>query len=111
MTNIFELQSDKAKKIANALETILTNAEIGKIERKPTQSFEAYDYYLKARFHFITMICRDFLWSLEKTFIIRDICNPLRDLKEMINKKLLKASGQKGAGAKCHLKNILQSIK
>ena len=34
----------------NVLETVLTNAEIGKIERKPTQSFEAYDYYLKARF-------------------------------------------------------------
>ena len=50
MTNIFELQSDIAKKIANVLETVLTNAEIGKIERKPTQSFEAYDYYLKARF-------------------------------------------------------------
>ena len=50
MTNIFELQSDIAKKIANVLETVLTNAEIGKIESKPTQSFEAYDYYLKARF-------------------------------------------------------------
>jgi TolB-like protein/AraC-like DNA-binding protein len=50
MNNIFELQSDIAKKIANVLETVLTNAEIGKIERKPTQSFDAYDYYLKARF-------------------------------------------------------------
>jgi TolB-like protein/AraC-like DNA-binding protein len=50
MTNIFDLQSDIAKKIANVLETVLTNAEIGKIESKPTQSFEAYDYYLKARF-------------------------------------------------------------
>lgn len=50
MTNIFELQSDIAKKIANVLETVLTSAEIGKIESKPTQSFEAYDYYLKARF-------------------------------------------------------------
>ncbi len=50
MTNIFELQSDIAKKIANVLEAVLTNAEIGKIESKPTQSFEAYDYYLKARF-------------------------------------------------------------
>ncbi len=50
MNNIFELQSDIAKKIANVLETFLTNAEIGKIERKPTQSFDAYDYYLKARF-------------------------------------------------------------
>ncbi len=50
MTNIFELQSDIAKKIANVLETVLTNAEIGKIESKPTQSFEAYDNFLKARF-------------------------------------------------------------
>ncbi len=50
MINIFELQSEIAKKIANVLETVLTNEEIGKIESKPTQSFEAYDNFLKARF-------------------------------------------------------------
>ncbi len=50
MNNIFELQSDIAKKIAKALETVLSHEEIGQIEKTPTKNPEAYDYYLKARF-------------------------------------------------------------
>ena len=50
MTNIFELQSDIAKEIANALETVLTPEVIKRIEKMPTRSPEAYDNYLKARF-------------------------------------------------------------
>ena len=50
MTNVFALSSDIAKKIANALETVLSQEEIGQIEKIPTKNPEAYDYYLKARF-------------------------------------------------------------
>jgi TolB-like protein/AraC-like DNA-binding protein len=50
MTNIFAFQSDMAKKIANALEAILSSEEIGQIEKIPTNNPEAYDYYLKGRF-------------------------------------------------------------
>lgn len=50
MSNIFELQSDIAKKVASVLVTALTNEEIGQIEKMPTNNPEAYDSYLKARF-------------------------------------------------------------
>lgn len=49
-TNIFELQSEIAKKIAGTLEAALSREVIGQIEKMPTNSPEAYDYYLKARF-------------------------------------------------------------
>ncbi|MGB8491129.1 MAG: hypothetical protein WCE64_08720, partial [Bacteroidales bacterium] len=50
MTNIFELQSDIAKQVSNTLEAALSREEIGQLERMPTNSPQAYDYYLKARF-------------------------------------------------------------
>ena len=50
MTNIFELQSDIAKKVSNTLEAALSREEIGQLEKMPTNSPQAYDYYLKARF-------------------------------------------------------------
>jgi TolB-like protein/AraC-like DNA-binding protein/lipoprotein NlpI len=50
MTNIFLLQSNIAKRVADQLEAVLSNEEIRQIEKMPTNSPEAYDYYLKARF-------------------------------------------------------------
>jgi len=50
MTDIFAFQSDIAKKVANALEAVLSGPEIGHIEKPVTTNPEAYDYYLKARF-------------------------------------------------------------
>lgn len=47
MTDIFAIQSDVAQRIANALEARLTPAEQAEIERRPTESLEAYDYYLR----------------------------------------------------------------
>jgi TolB-like protein/AraC-like DNA-binding protein len=52
MANHFVLSGDIAKKVADALETVLSIEEIGQIEEIPTRSPEAYDYYLKARFLF-----------------------------------------------------------
>ena len=50
MTNIFAFQSDIAKKVAVALEAVLSGPEIGYIEKIVTTNPDAYDYYLKARF-------------------------------------------------------------
>ena len=50
MTDIFAFQSDIAKKVAVALEAVLSGSEIGHIEKIVTTNPEAYDYYLKARF-------------------------------------------------------------
>jgi adenylate cyclase len=47
--DIFTLRASITKKIAAELETILSPEEIKKIENKPTQNLEAYDYYLLGR--------------------------------------------------------------
>ena len=46
--DIFELQNDVAKKIADAIAAIVTPAELEQIEKKPTENLLAYDYYLQA---------------------------------------------------------------
>ncbi|WP_372772764.1 helix-turn-helix domain-containing protein [Mangrovibacterium sp.] len=46
--NVFALQNEVARKIADAIEAIVTPAEIKQIEKIPTENLQAYDYYLKA---------------------------------------------------------------
>ncbi len=50
LTDILELSGDIAKKIAIELKSVLSLEEIRQIEKMPTNSPEAYDYYLQARF-------------------------------------------------------------
>lgn len=52
MADQLVLSGEIAKKVAYALETVLSNDAIGHIEKIPTRNPEAYDYYLKARFLF-----------------------------------------------------------
>jgi TolB-like protein/Flp pilus assembly protein TadD len=49
MKDIFEIQSDVAQSIAMALRAQLSAEVKERIERRPTDSLEAYDYYLKGR--------------------------------------------------------------
>ena len=49
MRDIFEIQSDVAQKIATELRAQLSPEVKRRIERRPTDSLEAYDYYLKGR--------------------------------------------------------------
>jgi len=51
MTGIFAIQSDIAQNVASELKTVLTAAELKKIEKIPTNNTEAYNYYLLGRFH------------------------------------------------------------
>jgi serine/threonine protein kinase/Flp pilus assembly protein TadD len=51
MKDVFAIQSDVAEKIAMALRAELSPVEKERIERKPTESTEAYNYYLKGRFY------------------------------------------------------------
>ncbi len=46
--DVFALQNEVAKKIAAAIEAIVTPAELEQIEKKPTENLLAYDYYLQA---------------------------------------------------------------
>lgn len=46
--DVFALQNEVAQKIADAIEAIVTPAELKQIEKKPTENLLAYDYYLQA---------------------------------------------------------------
>jgi TolB-like protein/AraC-like DNA-binding protein/Tfp pilus assembly protein PilF len=48
VVNVFDLQNEIAKKIADAVEAIVTPAELEQIEKIPTENLLAYDYYLQA---------------------------------------------------------------
>src|SRR6476661_4941940 len=51
LDDIFEVESDIAGKIADALQATLTGAERRAIAARPTKSTEAYELYLKGRYH------------------------------------------------------------
>jgi len=46
---IFDIQSEVAKKIASALEVVLSSEETERIDKKYTENLTAYDYYLRGR--------------------------------------------------------------
>ncbi len=48
MGDVFALQNEVARKIASAIEAIVTPAELNQIEKIPTENMVAYDYYLQA---------------------------------------------------------------
>ena len=50
--DIFEIQSDIAQRIAEELKTVLTPEEIKKIEKRPTENLEAYNYYLEGNYYY-----------------------------------------------------------
>ncbi len=52
MKQIFALQSEIAKDIAAELKGILSPDEIEKIDKKPTENLEAYNYYLQGNFYY-----------------------------------------------------------
>jgi TolB-like protein len=52
MEQIFSLQSEIAKAIAAELKAILSPEEIKKIEKKPTENLDAYNYYLQGNYYY-----------------------------------------------------------
>ncbi|MCZ6871715.1 MAG: protein kinase [Gammaproteobacteria bacterium] len=49
LTDVFAIQSDVALEVATALETALSPAERGRVEKRPTANMEAYDLCLLGR--------------------------------------------------------------
>ncbi|MDF0705729.1 helix-turn-helix domain-containing protein [Flagellimonas okinawensis] len=49
VVDIFAVQNEVAKKIADAIEAKVTPSELEQIDKKPTDNLAAYDYYLKAQ--------------------------------------------------------------
>ncbi len=52
LDDIFELQDQVASSVAGAIEPKLRLAEIERVARKPTESLDAYELYLRALAHF-----------------------------------------------------------
>jgi serine/threonine protein kinase/tetratricopeptide (TPR) repeat protein len=52
LANIFEVQSDIAERVAQALDITLLEAERQALAAKPTEFMEAYDYYLRGNEYF-----------------------------------------------------------
>jgi adenylate cyclase len=50
LDDVFEVQSDIARRIADALSINIRSPEIARIEKRPTQNTTAYSLYLKGRF-------------------------------------------------------------
>jgi TolB-like protein len=48
LESVFDLQSDIAEKVANALDVTLLESEQKSISQKPTNNLQAYDFYLRA---------------------------------------------------------------
>lgn len=50
LKNVFAIQSEISKQIANSLNAVITPFERDQIEKAPTKNLEAYNLYLKGRF-------------------------------------------------------------
>jgi adenylate cyclase len=51
LDDVFGVQTDIAKQVSDALRVRILAPEIDRIERKPTESTEAYNLYLRGRYH------------------------------------------------------------
>lgn len=72
LTNVFDLQAEIARKIARSLKVELRPTEIVQMEKKPTFSIQAWDYYQKGR---------DYYWRLGK----RDIEFAIKQYKKALD--------------------------
>jgi adenylate cyclase len=52
LDDIFAIQSDVAKQVADVLQVRLLSADKKKLEKPPTSNIEAYTLYLKGQYHF-----------------------------------------------------------
>ncbi|MCK5573046.1 MAG: protein kinase, partial [Bacteroidetes bacterium] len=50
---VFAIQSELAQRIAHELKATLTPEEEARIERKPTENLEAYEYFLKGNYYWM----------------------------------------------------------
>ncbi len=74
LADIFALQDRVAGAVAGAIEPSLREAEIERVRRKPTESLDAYDYYLRAlpQFYALTAESADEALTLFRSAIALD---------------------------------------
>jgi len=66
LEDIFEVQSDVAVQIAQALQTELASDVVAQIQKRPTDSMEAYDLYLKGRQGVRTLVAPEVARGIEQ---------------------------------------------
>jgi serine/threonine protein kinase/Tfp pilus assembly protein PilF len=54
MEDLFAIQADVAKEVAQVLKVTLGPSELERIEKIPTQNVQAYNYYLRGREYYVT---------------------------------------------------------
>jgi serine/threonine protein kinase/tetratricopeptide (TPR) repeat protein len=54
MEDLFAIQADVAKAVAQALKVVLAPVEVERIEKEPTLNVQAYNYYLQGREYYFT---------------------------------------------------------
>ena len=65
LTDIFELQDEITLSVVTAIEPNVRAAEIARVTLKPTESLDAYDFYLRAKPWFHTFTEEGFLRAVE----------------------------------------------
>ena len=65
LEDIFDLQTEVAHKIARSLKVKLQPSEIVQIEKKPTFSIQAYDYYLRGRDYYWKEYTKDIEFAIK----------------------------------------------
>jgi TolB-like protein/Flp pilus assembly protein TadD len=69
LTDVFAIQSDIAQQIATALQARLTAGERATLAQRPTESAEAYDFYLQARdYHLRPSITQQDLQTAQRLY-------------------------------------------
>ena len=65
LDDVFAVQSDIAKQVADALRVKIMSAEMERISKKPTESLEAHALYLRGRYHWNKRGLEDNLKAVE----------------------------------------------
>jgi len=68
MTEVFELQTEIAERVARELDVTLLEPERRMLAAKPTENIEAYEYYLKGIDHRDRAVTEDESWAMVRMF-------------------------------------------
>ncbi len=69
LASVFDLQTDIAEKVADALNITLLGAEQESISQKPTDNLEAYDYYLRGNLYYKQGTAKESISVAEQMFL------------------------------------------
>ena len=93
MKDVFEVQDEIARKIAEALRVTLSPQELEALAVKPTENLQAYDLYLRGKRYARRQTRQDLEFALQHVRKCRhdrpELCARLRSLRECVRDVLL----------------------